>query len=204
MERKEMCKLTVEELEELVKEFKKIEQDGCGGIPCDKCKSSRSAWKEYASTGTPCREIRAKAIELLLEAKSGVSIEITETLETIQITPETTNLKSMVESGYIHQLAGVFKNRDAISDMCKQTDCDNCKLHQRNYSSDIPHTGCREARDYIMYVSRFLRTYGQVKPTNAKTCKNCGYYIKRGDYDFCTAWNNFTTEEMYCGYYKNP
>lgn len=202
MEQKELYKLSVKGLEELVEYFDEIDKNGCGGMPCDKCLSSRSAWKEFAGTGEPCRNVRKKARELLDELKSGTVSECTETLDTIQITPETTKLNNLIESGYIHQLAGVFQDQGAIAIYCSNTNCDSCKLHQRNYSTDLPHTGCKEPREYIMAVSRFLRTYGEVKPKKTKTCINCGYYKKNGEYHFCTAWNNFTTEDMYCDYHK--
>ena len=205
MERTSIKKLDIAQLKELIAKCSKL-QGSCAGVTCDNCVCSRDQYTETYDKVMPCREVVDYIQIRLTELEQGAKPDnpYPDTYDTIQITPETTSLKYMIETGYVHVLAEVFADREGRDRVCKNSECASCKLHQRNYSKDIEdYHDCRPPMKDIIVLSKALKSgaFDNSSKAAEDTCLNCQYLVKN-DYLFCKAWGNYTTEEMYCKYHK--
>lgn len=128
------------------------------------------------------------------------------TWETLNITPENTSLEYLLRTDFVFELAELFKDGGKISDICATSHCSECKLSEDRYSQDIRECGegCTECRNTIKWLANAVKVLKdtEIKPKQTNTCESCKYYNDGTDFKFCNAWHNFTTAEMYCGYYQ--
>ena len=131
-------------------------------------------------------------------------MDIKNTIETVIITPETTSIENLAK-GYIEDLAEALGDREKFNEYCSKTNCGDCKLHSSNYSEEWKFGSCGDNRVLIMALHEMYQackgSNNQVKRTE-KTCSSCKHLSDNGEFKYCTAWHNFTTETMYCGYYE--
>lgn len=205
MDTKDFEQLTPEEAMEIMAEYQKI--GGCGNSTCSSCLMQPTNYLNppkdnnghIVNCNAPFRQ------ELMKKAGLGV-IETDETIDTVTITPETTDIQFMIESGYIHTLAAVITDT-AASALCKKhKNCVECKIAANNWNRVMKVMDCGERRKFLQYSSIMLRQYGKApkeKETVQKnTCSSCKYLLKDEKYKFCNAWKNYTDENMHCGYYE--
>ncbi len=127
------------------------------------------------------------------------------TWETLIITPENTSLESL-RTGFVHELAELFKDDEIVLHICGATSCSECKISNDRFSDDVKFLGdrcsdCRHAIIAISTVLKMLEGDSSPKKPSDGICKVCKYCIDSGDYKYCKAWHNFTTETMTCGYF---
>lgn len=122
------------------------------------------------------------------------------------ITPKNTELDYLLNHpNWLHELAVYLDDSETLSQICSSYGCGECPLRQENFSPDIfGHShGCVDARTAVQTISKVVKATSDSKTEKTTgSCATCAYYIKQGEYPYCTAWHNFTTKDMYCGYYK--
>lgn len=198
MEKKDFTKLTKEEIINIITAFREI--GGCANSSCNTCLANSSNY-----TNVESGQCNDTFIDILKTKIYGD--ETSETIDSITITPETTDINYMISTGYIHDLAAVL-TRETKNNLCRANKgCKNCKLNRKNFSTTLGLESCGDAINFIRVLSHTLKMEGDSSITastksRSHTCANCGYCNKVGEFLFCTAWKNYTDEDMYCGYHK--
>lgn len=205
MEKKDFEKITPEEALKLIVEFRTI--GGCGNSTCSECIMSPNSYNNPPKNSKG--DVVGCSNDMINEfkKKAGLGLPDTdETIDTVTITPETTDIKFMIDTGYIHTLAAVITS-PTMNKLCKaHSGCKGCKLHTENWSEVMSILDCGERRKYLEYTSLMLRQYDSTikqKTSTTNVCSSCKYLHKVDEYNFCNAWKNYTSENMSCGYYQS-
>lgn len=188
MEFKEFSKLTKEEASEILKQWEHL-KDNCLGLDCTVCVADPS---NYGIKNMACRDF----IEEYVKPKAAGN-------QTFEFTPETTSLEYMLAHNTLRDVADYLQEKS--SEICSTHGCGNCPIHQRNFAPEWEpnKSSCDDVRSKIKaaaFIIERFKTIPAAKETGV--CKNCGYKDNIGGFVYCRAWGNYTTESMYCGYYK--
>ena len=196
MEKKDFTKLTADEALDIIISFR--EKGGCSKHQCGSCPANSVNYLNVAVEGE-CNKTFIDRLKDIAYGKHNTS----DTIDTIQITPETTDIDFMISTGYVHDLAGAL-TKEVTDTLCKTYNCTECKLGSKNFSKLLRLEDCSSRIRMIKVLSLASsgRDIQSIKRSNNNTCSGCGYCSKVGEFLFCTAWKNYTNEDMYCGYHK--
>ena len=120
----------------------------------------------------------------------------------INITPENTQLDYLINNPeWLQELAEKLSDGNLVSKICDEHGCGECPIYQNNFNSKTFSGGCADVRTQMILIAKTAKAASKTVDKSGK-CASCAYFIKQGEYPYCTAWHNFTTKDMYCGYYK--
>ena len=125
----------------------------------------------------------------------------------MNFTPENTSMEYLVKNDLLVSFCKLF-DPDAVQDICEKSSCSKCNLHQDHFSIDwkIDNGMCTSLLSQIhtfgMLYERVIEVQAQPnRKMPVGNCKGCKYRKTVGEFIYCTAWKNFTTDDMSCGYY---
>lgn len=222
MKQNTISKLTIEELREIVKEGYRLRKEGCKGISCLNCVIDNSTYTD--APADTCANVHKYLISELSRREAEreaerkpqepVPEEEFEYTDDYVFTPENTSLDYLIENNLLQKLddyiGGGNKNggRDRRESICSHSSCSGCRLYQSNFSKTLIVNGndfCSGVGEGISALRAAFDKINEhiVRPPKQiqKTCADCKYRTQIGEYIYCNAWKNFTTDTMTCGYY---
>lgn len=215
MNQKTISELTIEELRQIVEEAEELYKS-CTGRSCEGCVIDSDTYTDVPSV--PCDEVFRYLKEALAkketeQIKEPVPQEFEYTDDYV-FTPENTSLDYLIENNLLQKLDDYIgrgnKNggRDRRESICSHSSCSDCRLYQSNFSKTLIVNGNDCCSDIGEGISALRAAFDKINehivhpPKQIqKTCKDCKYRAEIGEYIYCNAWKNFTTDTMTCGYY---
>ena len=217
MIKKTISELTIEELRQIVEEAEGLFKS-CIGRSCEGCVIDSVTYTDAPSV--PCFEVYRYLKEQLAkreaephQSKEPVPQEFEYTDDYV-FTPENTSLDYLIENNLLQKLDDYIGRgngnggRDRRNSICSHSACNDCRLSADKFSTTLilnDGSGCPDIGNGISVLRVAFDKINELTTHPPKriqkTCADCKYRTEIGEYIYCNAWKNFTTDTMTCGYY---